>query len=167
MKKEDFFEILGGLDDDIVEEARAVSKKKGDFPAYLHVNLKACYKTCVGIAVAVCAVAVVWIGAPGDAADEPDRDSAAREHTSDLKPVINFEGIVVKVTDGEIVLENGTLVLITENTVFPSGADFGEAISRDIKEGNFIQGYTKDDADAGKITAYAIWKNESAQNAGE
>lgn len=32
---------------------------------------------------------------------------------------------------------------------------------------NFIQGYTKDDADAGKITAYAIWKNESAQNAGE
>lgn len=147
MRKEDFFEVLGELDDDIVKGAKIPMKKRWN------------WKVCGTIAACFAIVAVLSIGGlqskfvttPNDAEDE---------RTGTMKPVINFEGVVTDVADGQITLEDGKTVLITEDTVFGGDLDTNNTVSEDIRIGNFIQGYTTDDVDAEKITASKIWTNE-------
>lgn len=85
--------------------------------------------------------------------------SDTSDPTASFKPVINFEGVVAAVEDGRVTLEDGTVVLITEDTEFGGDPDTGNAVSEDIQVGNYIQGYTADDADAEEITANRIWAN--------
>ena len=82
------------------------------------------------------------------------------------KPVVNFEGIVSSVEDGTITLEDGTVVLVTDDTKFGGDPDTTNAVSEDIQPGNFIQGYTEDTLDADQLTAEHIWANLS-QSSGE
>ena len=83
------------------------------------------------------------------------------------KPVINFEGVVTEVADGKVTLKDGKVVLINEDTVFAGDPDMGTAVSEEILEGNFIQGYTEDDAEAEEITASKIWTNEGRTAGGK
>lgn len=76
------------------------------------------------------------------------------------KPVINFEGVVSQVEDGVVTLEDGTVVLITADTVFGGDPDSGTPVNRDIQAGSFIQGYTEDGAGSGQLTAQRIWTNQ-------
>lgn len=76
------------------------------------------------------------------------------------KPFINFEGVVTAVKDGVVTLEDGTAVQITEDTLFGGDPDSGNAVSRDIQAGNFLQGYTPDNAKDGPVTAQQIWINQ-------
>lgn len=75
------------------------------------------------------------------------------------KPVVNFEGIVSSVEDGTVTLEDGTVVLITDDTDFGGDPDSTNVVSEDIQPGNFIQGYTEDALDADQLTAKSIWAN--------
>ena len=75
------------------------------------------------------------------------------------KVVVNFEGIVSSVEDGTITLEDGTVVLLTDDTAFGGDPDTGNTVSEDIQPGNFIQGYTEDQPGAGPLTAENIWAN--------
>lgn len=88
-------------------------------------------------------------------AQQPDRTD-----TTNQKPVISFEGTVAAVKDGVVTLEDGAAVLITEDTVFGGDPDSDNAVIRDIQPGNFIQGYTPDDAKDGPVTAQRIWTNQ-------
>lgn len=81
------------------------------------------------------------------------------------KPVISFEGVVSAVGDGEVTLEDGTVVRITEDTVF-GGPDAGNAVSRDIQVGSFLQGYTED-GPGGEVTAGNIWTNLPGSGGGK
>ena len=75
------------------------------------------------------------------------------------KVVVNFEGIVSSVEDGTITLEDGTVVLLTDDTAFGGDPDTGNTVSEDIQPGNFIQDYTEDQPGAGPLTAENIWAN--------
>lgn len=77
------------------------------------------------------------------------------------KPVINFEGVVTEAGEESVTLKDGTVVLITGDTAFAGDEGMGTAVSRDILVGNFIQGYTEDDATEGTITADTIWTNQA------
>ena len=77
------------------------------------------------------------------------------------KPVVNFEGVVTAVDGGTVTLSNGKTVIITDETVFASDPDSNAAVSKDIAVGNFIQGYTADNADADEVTAGNIWTNDT------
>lgn len=145
MKKEDFFEVLGELDDNIVKGAKTHMKKKNSWKIWG--SIAACFAL----------VAVLGIG-------------MRHSNTPDVinkKPVINFEGVVVAVDENSVTLKDGKIVLITESTEFMSDPDTGNAISEDIKVGNFIQGYTKDDTSAAEITASKIWTNEGRSFIGD
>ena len=83
------------------------------------------------------------------------------------KPVVNFEGVVAAVEDGAITLENGTVVRITDSTEFAPDPDSNESVSREITVGNYIQGYTEDDAAAGEVTASNIWTNDTPAAGGK
>ena len=75
------------------------------------------------------------------------------------KVVVNFEGIVSSVEDGTITLEDGTVVLLTDDTAFGGDPDTGNTVSEDIQPGNFIQGYTEVQPGAGPLPAENIWAN--------
>ena len=83
------------------------------------------------------------------------------------KVVINFEGTVSAVKDGLITLEDGTVVRITEDTVFGGDPDSNNAVSRDIQPGSFIQGYTADNAKDGPVAAGHIWINLPGNGGGK
>ena len=70
------------------------------------------------------------------------------------KLVINFEGKVAAVEDDRMTLENGQVVLISDDTVFSIASGVVEHII--LSEGYNIQGYTEDDAAASEITASRI-----------
>ncbi|MBQ8143761.1 MAG: hypothetical protein IJ042_03065 [Butyricicoccus sp.] len=142
MKKEDFFEVLGELDDNIVKEAETPVKKKNNWKVWG--------------SMAACLAAAAVLGA-GILHNDPSVDE---KPTISTKPVINFEGVVAAVDDNNITLKDGKTVIITENTEFMGDPDIGHAVSEDILVGNFIQGYTEDPADAAEITAGKIWTNE-------
>ena len=86
--------------------------------------------------------------------------TTSEENTINLKPVINFEGVVTAVEGNRVTLESGTIILITENTEFAGDPDTGNAVSKEIFVGNYIQGYTEDNIDAAEVTANKIWSNE-------
>ena len=92
-------------------------------------------------------------------AQKPTEDGS--DEQASTKPVISFEGVVTDVTDGVVTLENGQKIQITEDTAF-GDLDAQDAVSSDIRPGNYIQGYTADDADAEQVTAGNIWTNEAA-----
>lgn len=79
------------------------------------------------------------------------------------KPVVNFEGTVAAVADGSVTLEDGRVILITEQTQFAPDPDSAGTVtvSRDLAVGHFIQGYTEDDASAQTLTAANIWTNRA------
>ena len=93
-------------------------------------------------------------------AQKPTGDGT--DEQASTKPVISFEGVVADVTDGVVTLENGQKIQITEDTAFGGDPDTQNEVSSDIQPGNYIQGYTTDDADAEQVTAGNIWKNEAA-----
>lgn len=164
MRKEDFFEVLGELDDDIVKGAKTTVKKKMNGRAW------GVMAACLAV-VAVLSVGMLQSGfvtAPNDGESVSGNDIPTNEgRTDSLKPVINFEGVVAAVEDGSVTLQDGTVVLITEDTVFAGDPDTGNAVSADILVGNFIQGYTEDDSDAGEVTASKIWTNEGRTSGGK
>ena len=142
MKKEDFFEVLGELDDNIVKGAKTHMKKKLN------------WKVWSGMAACLALVAVLGVGMLQS--NTPTNE----EPTIGMKPVINFEGVVTAVDDNSVTLKDGKIILITENTKFMSDPDTDNVVSEDILVGNFIQGYTEDDTTAAEITASKIWTNE-------
>ena len=142
MKKEDFFEVLGELDDNIVKGAKTPMKKKINWKAWS--GMAACLAL-----VTVLGVGMLQSNAPPN--EEP---------TIGMKPVINFEGVVTAVDDNSVTLKDGKIILITENTKFMSDPDTDNVVSEDILVGNFIQGYTEDDTTDAEITASKIWTNE-------
>lgn len=87
--------------------------------------------------------------------------------TTNQKPVISFEGTVSDVEDGVVTLEDGTVVQITESTVFGGDPDSGSGISQDIQTGNFIQGYSADDGADSPVTAQNIWTNLPGNGGGK
>ena len=147
MKKEDFFEVLGELDDNIVKGAKTPMKKKVNWKAWS------------GMAACLALVAVFGVGMLHN-------NTTHEEPTIGMKPVINFEGVVTAVDDNSVTLKDGKIVLITENTKFMGDPDTGNAVSEDILIGNFIQGYTEDDTAAAEITASKIWTNEGSTAGG-
>lgn len=145
MRKEDFFEVLGGLDGNYVIEASRKRKIKR--------------RAWAAMAACIAAAALVGMGLlQMDGHEEPIRT---------MKPVINFEGVVTAVEGDSILLNNGKTILITEDTRFMGDPDTGNPVSEEILVGNFIQGYTPDDADAAEITAGRIWTNEARAGSSE
>ena len=67
---------------------------------------------------------------------------------------INFEGRVTNLADDQVTLDSGTVILLTENTIFhiPQGT-----VSHIIlTEGAYLQGYTVDDPQAAVLTAASV-----------
>ena len=87
--------------------------------------------------------------------------------TINQKPVISFEGTVTAVEDGVVTLEDGTVVQVTQSTVFGGDPDSGGDISQDIQTGNFIQGYSADDGADSPMTAQNIWTNLPGNGGGK
>lgn len=83
------------------------------------------------------------------------------------KVVINFEGTVTAVNEEEITLENGKIIVISSDTVFAGDPDTNNAVSEEIAVGNFIQGYTKDDPDADRLSAGKIYCNAPQRTGGK
>lgn len=149
MKKEDFFEVLGELDDNIVKGAKRPMNKKINWKVWG--SMAACL-----VLVAVLSICMLQSNTPANEAP-----------TIGMKPVINFEGVVVAVDGNSITLKDGKIILITESTEFMGDPDTGNAVSKDILVGNFIQGYTEDPTDAAEITARKIWTNEGRTSGGK
>lgn len=88
----------------------------------------------------------------------------------DVKPtgkvVVNIEGTVTAVNGGEITLEGGKVVVISEDTVFAGDPDTNNQVSDQINVGNFIQGYTSDDLSLDKVNAAKIYANRAPQRTG-
>ena len=157
MKKEDFFEVLGELDDDIVKGAKTTMKK--------NVN----WKTWGAIAACLAIVAVLGIGMMQNEVVTPNNEgnvSTDNIPIGNLKPVINFEGVVTAIEGDHVTLKDGTVVIITDETKFMGDPDTGNIVNEDIMVGNFIQGYTEDDTNAEEITASKIWTNEGRTSSG-
>lgn len=141
MKKEDFFEVLGEIDENFVEGAKRPMKNKFN------------WKTLSAVAACFALAAAIGTGILNNNADD-------KNGVSTMKPVINFEGIVQSVEDGKVTLNDGKVVIITDETEFAGDLDTTNEVSEEILIGNFIQGYTRDNADATEITADKIWTNE-------
>ena len=129
MRKEDFFEVLGELDDDFVKGAVSPSKK----------NIT--WKTAGTMAACLAVVAALGIGILNNSitATPKENTTVGGESTITLKRVINFEGRVTKVEQGHVTLDNGKTVTISEATtvVSPDGSP------SEITEGDYIQGYAE------------------------
>lgn len=70
------------------------------------------------------------------------------------KLVINFEGKVAAIEDDHITLDNGQVILITDDTVFSIASGIVE--NAILSEGYHIQGHTEDDPTASEVTASRI-----------
>lgn len=70
------------------------------------------------------------------------------------KIAVNFDGIVAATEGNRITLENGQVVLVSENTVFSTV----DGVVEDMipEKGTAIQGYTEDDPTASEFTASRI-----------
>ena len=82
------------------------------------------------------------------------------------KVVVNIEGTVTEVNGNELTLDSGKIVVISADTVFAGDRDTNNAVSEDIAVGNFVQGYTKDDPDAERVSADKIYCNTAVQPGG-
>ena len=147
MTNETLYEAIGDISDKHIKEAKQVRKNKQ--PIWLEWGAAA---ACLCLIVAGSAILLQRDFNPSGVASE--------ERTIHLKPVINFEGIVTAVEENRVTLESGMIIIITENTEFAGDPDTGNAVSKEILVGNYIQGYTEDDIDAAEVTANNIWSNE-------
>ena len=154
MRKEDFFEVLGELDDDIVKGAKTIMKKKAYWKVW------GTMAACLAIVVAL-GIGVLQGGFMTNQNDEGDVTDNISDRPTNLKPVINFEGVVTAVDGDRITLKDGKVILITDDTAFGGDLDTNNVVSDNIRVGNFIQGYTEDDTDAEEVTANRIWTNET------
>ena len=130
MKKEDFFEVLGELDDDIVKGAKTTMKKKVNWKAW------GAMAACLAI------VAVLGIGMMQSETATPNNEgnvSSANIPVGNLKPVINFEGRVTEVEENHVTLDTGKIVRIAEDTAVTTP----DGNSGTIHEGDYIQGYAE------------------------
>ena len=154
MRKEDFFEVLGELDDDIVKGAKTIMKKKAYWKVW------GTMAACLAIVVAL-GIGVLQGGFMPNQNDEGAVTDNISDRPTNLKPVINFEGVVTAVDGDRITLKDGKVILITDDTAFGGDPDTNNVVSDNIQVGNFIQGYTEDDIDAEEVTANRIWTNET------
>lgn len=154
MRKEDFFEVLGELDDDIVKGAKTIMKKKAYWKVW------GTMAACLAIVVAL-GIGVLQGGFMPNQNDEEEVTDNISDRPTNLKPVINFEGVVTAVDGDRITLKDGKVILITDDTAFGGDPDTNNVVSDNIQVGNFIQGYTEGDADAEEVTANRIWTNET------
>lgn len=154
MRKEDFFEVLGELDDDIVKGAKTIMKKKAYWKVW------GTMAACLAIVVAL-GIGVLQGGFMTNQNDEGAVTDNISDRPTNLKPVINFEGVVTAVDGDRITLKDGKVILITDDTAFGGDLNTNNVVSDNIQVGNFIQGYTEDDTDAEKVTANRIWTNET------
>ena len=154
MRKEDFFEVLGELDDDIVKGAKTIMKKKA------YCKVWGTMAACLAIVVAL-GIGVLQGGFMPNQNDEEEVTDNISDRPTNLKPVINFEGVVTAVDGDRITLKDGKIILITDDTAFGGDLDTNNVVSDNIRVGNFIQGYTEDDTDAEEVTANRIWTNET------
>lgn len=81
-------------------------------------------------------------------------DSNGAAWPSTGKIVINYEGTIVLVEEDHVTLESGQIVYFTEDTVFSNAEGIVDNVV--LSEGDYIQGYTEDDAEAEKITAARV-----------
>lgn len=93
--------------------------------------------------------------------DDPDSEQVSAEKIyyntavrTGGKLVINFEGKVAAIEDGHITLDNGQVILITDDTVFSIARGIVE--NAILSEGYHIQGHTEDDPTASEVTASRI-----------
>ncbi|MBQ8687831.1 MAG: hypothetical protein IJ512_04700 [Ruminococcus sp.] len=70
------------------------------------------------------------------------------------KLVINFEGRVSAIENDRITLENGQVILVSDDTVFSIASGVVENVI--LSEGYSIQGYTEGDPAASEVTASRI-----------
>ena len=82
------------------------------------------------------------------------------------KVVVNIEGTVTAVNGSEFTLDSGKVVVISADTVFAGDRDTNNAVSEDIAVGNFVQGYTKGDPDAERVSADKIYCNTAVRPGG-
>ena len=112
---------------------------------------------------AVCLAAVMVFGTltacGSNASGTPDGGTTG-------KVVVNIEGTVTEVNGNEFTLDSGKIVVISAETVFAGDRDTNNAVSEDIAAGNFVQGYTKDDPDAERVSADKIYCNTAVQPGG-
>lgn len=139
MKKEDFFEVLGELDDDIVKGAESFMRWKTGQKA--NWRIWSAMAACLAAAVVFCISAL------------QRNDTAVDDgHINGVgKMAVNFEGRVTGAEQGRITLDNGKTVRITEDTTvaLPDGSP-GE-----IAVGDYIQGYAEN-AEGSEIDAEYI-----------
>ena len=154
MRKEDFFEVLGELDDDIVKGAKTIMKKKAYWKVW------GTMAACLAIVVAL-GIGVLQGGFMPNQNDEGEVAGNIPDRPTNLKPVINFEGVVTAVDGDRITLKDGKVILITDDTAFGGDLNTNNVVSDNIQVGNFIQGYTEDDTGAEEVTANRIWTNET------
>lgn len=147
MTSEKLYEAIGDINDKHIKEAKQVRKAKQ--PIWFKWGAMA---ACLCLVVVGLAILLQRDFNPSGVSSE--------ENTINLKPVINFEGVVTAVEGNRVTLESGTIILITENTEFAGDPDTGNAVSKEIFVGNYIQGYTEDNIDAAEVTANKIWSNE-------
>lgn len=116
-------------------------------------------KKVVTMCLAAMMALVMLIGCGNAAPTEPDVKPTG-------KVVVNIEGTVTAVADGEITLDSGKVVVISEDTVFAGDPDTNNQVSDQINVGNFIQGYTSDDPSLDKVNAAKIYANRAPQRTG-
>ena len=92
--------------------------------------------------------------------------STAPEGGAAGKVVVNIEGTVTAVNGNEFTLDSGKIVVISADTIFAGDRDTNHAVSEDIAVGNFVQGYTKDDPNAERVSAGKIYCNTAVQPSG-
>ena len=68
--------------------------------------------------------------------------------------MINFEGKVAAVEDDRVTLENGHVILISDDTVYSIASGVVENMI--LAVGYHIQGYTEDNPAASEVTASRI-----------
>lgn len=93
--------------------------------------------------------------------DDPDSDHVSADKIycnaavrTGGKLVINFEGKVVAVEDDRVTLENGQVILISDDTIYSIASGVVENMILSV--GYNIQGYTEDNPTASEVTASRI-----------
>lgn len=94
-----------------------------------------------------------------------DIKEALPENLDERRPMakvaVNISGEITEISeDGSKIKVGEQWIVINEDTVFEDDPDNGrEPVSKELKVGNRIAGFTLDDVNASEVTAYAIYSN--------